>query len=431
VPEDGGTREVESRPTKVDVDRQRAAAPPLLTVVQKFLTLCERRGIKKKHKPLKSGTITARKQIFSQVLPQLRGPRALENSKKDGLPDWSERSIREISKRDIEGLIETIGGRRKLPFRGRVDDGAEAQANNTFFVFRTFFRWAKREGYIDIDPIEGLEQPFAINVRKRWLDDNEIRLLWDASVAIGYPFGPIIQLLLLTRQREDEVAGIPRRELDWPEPGQWTIRRDTKTTEEGHIVPLSEFAREIIESLPRIAGTDLLFTLNGQTPVSAFSDAKGRIDRLMLSQYQLAGGDPKAVEVPGWTFHDLRRTATTIMARLGHDPYVVDKILNHANNRSGSGPKGTISGIMAVYNVYDYLPQRTAALEDLGRHIKRLVERDRPSNRSSIRTERSKWSHRSQPMAAPQYAAPPPVDEPRAVGREPRATLRRRFIGHL
>jgi hypothetical protein len=131
-------------------------------------------------------------------------------------------------------------------------------------------------------------------------------------------------------------------------------------------VPLSEFAREIVESLPRIAGTDLLFTLNGQTPVSAFSDAKGHIDRLMLSQYQLAGGNPKAVEIPGWTFQDLRRIAPTIMAKLEHEPHVVDKILNHADSRSGSGPKGTSAAWMAVYNVFHYLPQRTAAFEDLG-----------------------------------------------------------------
>jgi hypothetical protein len=81
-------------------------------------------------------------------------------------------------------------------------------------VFRTFFRWAKKREYIDINPTDDLEPPFPVNERDRWLDDDEIRLLWNACVTIGYPFGPVIQLLLLTAQRENEVAGMCGRELD-------------------------------------------------------------------------------------------------------------------------------------------------------------------------------------------------------------------------
>ena len=38
------------------------------------------------------------------------------------------------------------------------------------------------------------------------------RLVWLGAEALGWPFGPIIHLLILTGQRRDEVAG-----LRWPE----------------------------------------------------------------------------------------------------------------------------------------------------------------------------------------------------------------------
>jgi integrase len=410
------TPEVEVKPGKSEVQDQ-PNNPLLIVAVQEFLVACQRQGIKKR-RPLGDGTITLRRLIFAQIIPRLRGPSARPEEE---LPDWSERPIRGITKEEIGALIEQVGSRRKLPFRGRTDDGAKGQANNTFDVFRTFFRWAKRRGYIDINPTDDLERRYPSYDRNRWLKDDEIRLLWGACAAIGYPFGPIIQLLLLTAQRESEVAGISRIELDTPHAGQWTIRRRTKTTEEGHIVPLSVLAREIIGSLPQIAGTGLLFTLDGQKPVSGFSSVKTRIDRLMLEQRRqqlhAAGGDPDDAVIEHWTFHDLRRTATTIMAQLEHDPHVVDKILNHAGSRGGSGPKGTIRGMMAVYNVYDYLRERTAALEDLGRYVNSLIQGEhRPSHPARIPTERPN-AYSSQTIAASKHAAAPLIDQPRALGR--------------
>jgi integrase len=63
-----------------------------------------------------------------------------------------------------------------------------------------------------------------------------------------------------------------------------------------------------------------------------------------------------------WTFHDLRRTAATIMARHGAPP--VERVLNHAS--------GTISRVAKIYNRYQYLDERRAALESLAEHIKRI-----------------------------------------------------------
>ena len=78
-------------------------------------------------------------------------------------------------------------------------------------------------------------------------------------------------------------------------------------------------------------------------------------------------------ELAQWTLHDLRRLVTTVMARelkIAH--HVVDKILNHT--------AGTISGVAAIYNRYDYLDERKVALDALGRWLEALVQGDPESN---------------------------------------------------
>ena len=94
------------------------------------------------------------------------------------------------------------------------------------------------------------------------------------------------------------------------------------------------------------------------------SVAVERLDALMTAQLREATGDPEA-SLAGWVIHDVRRTATTIMARLNVAPHVADKILNHT--------AGTIRGVAATYNRFQYTDERQAALEALGRFVEGLV----------------------------------------------------------
>jgi hypothetical protein len=81
--------------------------------------------------------------------------------------------------------------------------------------------------------------------------------------------------------------------------------------------------------------------------------------------------------VPEWILHDLRRTAATGMASLKIAPHVVDKILNHS--------AGTIRGVAAVYNRFQYLDDRAAALEAWGNYVENLI-RPTPANVVPLRT---------------------------------------------
>lgn len=179
---------------------------------------------------------------------------------------------------------------------------------------------------------------------------------------MGYPFGPMYQLLMITGQRLNEVAKM-----------QWTHVKDdvwlipTTKNKEPHEVPLSASAIDVLKSLPRFkresdAGgnensTDetapyALSGSSGQKPVFGFSRAKRRMD-------ELSG-------VADWINHDLRRTLSTNMARMGVQPHIVEKLLNHKT--------GTISGVAAVYNRYGYEVEKRQALEAWARRLQGIIE---------------------------------------------------------
>jgi integrase len=190
-----------------------------------------------------------------------------------------------------------------------------------------------------------------------------------------------VRLLLLTGQRRDEVAKARYREF--LHQALWQIPKERTKNGIAHEVPLSTAAQEVIAALPRIAGrVGLLFTRTGEKALSGYSNAKERLDRVMLDiareEAAERGLDPGEVEIPKWRLHDLRRTMASGMARLGHPPHVVEAVLNHTG--------GTISGVAAVYNRYSYADEKRRALEVWGRFVTDLVKGSAP-NIVSLRME--------------------------------------------
>jgi integrase len=321
------------------VEVKRAEVNTAAAAVERYLAHCDR--------TLRTKTATEWRRIFEH----------------DVLPRWGERPIAEITKADVLELVNDKAARRERKRRG-LTDGAAVQAGKMLTRLRTFFGWAAANDLVAADPTAGVRRPAKEASRDRVLSHDEIAAFWEATDALGNPFGLLFRLLLLTAQRESEVAGMRWGELDLAQ-AIWTIPGSRAKNGKPHIVHLSALALETIAAVPRIAGQDLLFSGSGKTPVSGFSSAKTRLDKRMLDALRKAGGDE--VELPPWTLHDLRRTATTGMARLGIAPHVADKVLNHT--------AGTIRGVAAVYNRFEYLDERKAALEAWGRYIEGLIGR--------------------------------------------------------
>ena len=127
-------------------------------------------------------------------------------------------------------------------------------------------------------------------------------------------------------------------ELD-PDNNLWTIPDDRTKNDKLHFIHLSEQAKALLSPIKNIG--DFVFTSNSRTPFSGFSKSKKRLDDLSA--------------VKDWRLHDIRRTVTSGMARLGSPPHIADKIINRQS--------GTISGVAAVYQGHEFLDERKQALD--------------------------------------------------------------------
>jgi integrase len=271
---------------------------------------------------------------------------------RDVRPALGGRPIREITRGDVRELLERI-----------VDRGSPSHANHVLAYLRAMLGWAMSNDLIEANPCDGIKKPSPVIERDRALDDNEIRLFWLACEKIGWPFGPLFQLLLLTAQRRDELAGARWVEFDLGK-GLWILPRERTKNDKAHIVHLSRLALQILGKLPKIGIRGYLFTTTGEAPISGFSHARERFAAAMLDELHKSDPD-RDVAIEPFTVHDLRRSAATGMARIGIAPHVLDRILNHVSGR--------ISGVARIYNRHEYEKERHAALEGWGLHVDRLT----------------------------------------------------------
>jgi len=279
----------------------------------------------------------------------------------DAIPAWGERPLASLTADDVLELARKIDRR-----------GAHVQANRTPRRLQALWNWAIEQRLIKgpdgkppPSPFAGLKPLTVETERDRVLSDAEIVWFWQACDELAWPFGPLFKLLLLTAQRRDEVGTMEWSDLDLDR-NLWIIPREKAKNNRVHEVQLSDAAVDLLRALPRIGRH--VFTTDGERdrPVSGFSRAKRRLDAAMIAA-QARGLAPGRlpVEIPEFILHDLRRTAATGMAKMKIPPQVVDKILNHRT--------GTIRGVAAIYNRYEYGEERAAALAAWSRHVVALV----------------------------------------------------------
>ena len=68
------------------------------------------------------------------------------------------------------------------------------------------FRWCVGRGIIAVNPVADLPKPGSETKRDRVLSDDELVQAWKGAAALGFPFGPALQLLILTGAAERKSA---------------------------------------------------------------------------------------------------------------------------------------------------------------------------------------------------------------------------------
>lgn len=197
----------------------------------------------------------------------------------------------------------------------------------------------------------------------------EARFASNLMRPMGYPFGPFYQLLLLTAQRREEVAA-----MSWPEmklgktEGEWIIPKERTKNGKEHLVHLSPSVVSILYGLPTIS--KFVFTTNGTTPISGYSKAKAKLDKLIATECASLDAGQSAnfcqqIFQSEWRVHDLRCTAASGMAELGFQPHIVERVLNHISGAQG--------GLVGVYQRFEYADERKRALEAWGNRVTEIA----------------------------------------------------------
>jgi integrase len=272
--------------------------------------------------------------------------------KTEVVSQWRGRALSSIRRRDVVALLDRI-----------VDRGSPVTANRVFSNFRRLCSWCVERELLEVSPCAGLKAPSPERSRDRVLSDEEIRAAWKAFDAVGYPFGDLAKLLLLTGQRLREVAAAPWAEFDL-DGKVWRLPKERTKGGVGLEIPLSDAVLQILASLPRIEKSRFLFTLSGVKALDDFSKGKLRIDARMLTELRRERGD-ETVALEHWTMHDLRRSFASGAASLGIAPHIVEAVLGHRG--------GVVSGIARIYNRFDYAAEKRAALQRWADHVERLA----------------------------------------------------------
>jgi integrase len=261
-------------------------------------------------------------------------------------PHIGSRSIYVLRRRDIVQLLDKI-----------EDQNGPVMCDRVLAHLRKAFNWqATRDDQFNSPIVKGMARTKPKDrARKRILDDQEIRDLWEALGGLNGKapacFPAFVRTLFLTGTRLRMVSDMTWQEIegrDWIVPGN----RNKGGLE--HLVPLPD-------TVPLIGSKHNGFVFSsdgGKTAFKGFSKAKAALDA-KLTEIRKRDGRPP---MKHWTFHDLRRTARSLLSRAGIANDIAERVLGHV-----------IPGVRGVYDRHEYRDEKKDALERLGAMVERIL----------------------------------------------------------
>jgi integrase len=335
-----------ARDYRAETHAARAAASNFVEDV--FADFMAKHVRKRKGKPIRESTRLETGRLLGLVPDGDLTSWKMRTPKSGVLAQWAGREVRSITKRDVLDLMDKI-----------VAGGAPVGANRTLAALKTAFAWCVKRDILATSPCDHVDDPSPENSSERELSGIELTALWRAAEEVGYPYGRMVQLLVLTGQRRDEVRAGRRGELDLAS-RMFRIPGDRTKNGREHHVPLSDSALAILEELPNIKSkAGYLFTIAGEVPVSNLSRRKRRLDKAMLAELQKI--DPDISELQPWKLHHLRHTLKTWMQRARIPKDVRNAVQNHID-----GDMDELCGH------YSFEKEKRDALDRWARHVAEL-----------------------------------------------------------
>lgn len=267
----------------------------------------------------------------------------------DVIPVIGKQKVKDITRRHIIKLLDRI-----------LDRGSNTQANKTLALLKQLFSYAVNRGMITQNPITEVKKKDVggnSKPRERCLTDDEITIFW--SQIEKAPINPIVivatKILLVTGQRRGEISKAKWSDIEF-ESKKWLIPKDNSKNGKEHTVPLSPLAIKLFNRLYELRTNDWVMPSVRVKECPNLNMTEKAVTRAIARNQESIG-------IKKFTPHDLRRTCATKLAELSTPPHVVEKILNH-----------TLEGVLAIYNRFDYMPERIEALNNWSNRILELTE---------------------------------------------------------
>lgn len=251
-------------------------------------------------------------------------------------PRWEAKPIKSINRMAITTFQNEI-----------ATNHGPVQADRVLATLSKLFNWYRTKDEFYANPIIPEMKRSASNSRERILTDAEIRAIWEACDKSG-AYGALVKVALLTGQRRSKVATMKWSDIDQ---GVWKIAAEAREKVNAGSLKLPELALNVIEAQPQITGNPYVFAGRGKAALNSFSKSKSALD--------------KKAGVAEWVFHDLRRTARSLMSRAGIRSEIAERTIGH-----------TIRGVEGIYDRYTYESEKGEALAALASLIGRILSGD-------------------------------------------------------
>lgn len=224
--------------------------------------------------------------------------------------------------------------------------GFDAAAGYIRGVLKRMFDYAVTCGLAPVNPVLALPMRHVHKAksRDRVLSPPEIGIFLGSVYRSNMrrQFKVALHLVLLTMVRKSELLNARWCDVDL-DAAEWQIPAENSKTAKPHTVYLSTHGVELFRELKKLASTSELVLPGRSSLCKPF--AHNAINTALKVAL-------KHEEIPAFTIHDLRRTASTLLHERGWPSDVVEKALNH-----------TIGGVRGVYNRAEYADQRRLMLQ--------------------------------------------------------------------
>lgn len=256
------------------------------------------------------------------------------------VPRWGKRKAREITRRDVIRLLDTIA----------IERGTPVLANRVLAVVRRMFSWGVSRDVISATPCAHIERPAMESPRTRVLIDarrgdwSEVTKLWEALQAAPDTDRAhfIVELILRLGQRPGEVSGARWDEIDLGA-GVWVIPGSRTKNGRDHVVPIVPAVKAVFERAATLSRGSpwVIPSTRSRHPL------RDPAAREWIAQFcSTSGATP-------FRPHDLRRTCATGLTLLRVPQFIVGRLLNHSTR--------------TITDVYDQNDYQTEIREALGR----------------------------------------------------------------